>query len=250
MIQPQAPRGWMQIQMSPSSSPGRTVVALDPGEERDAGGDLRRLLQGEQPRQNAAVAAAVEHEAASQLEPASGLEVEDAHRDLVVGHLDRFHLVVEAHLHPLPSRCGGQGLVEIVPRHLEGLGSLSGEDVGEAEARPSFTIEKQGRVLGLVATGGHCLEQARLGEDVVASRKEGLTDLETRKGSSLEADDPVALPREQRARDAAGRTSSNDEDVGVHGSGRARGRRSRSTADLGEVSRCPTSSGSCGQDVR
>ena len=82
-------------------------------------------------RGNPAVPTAIEDEAGLQLESALGLEIEDAQRDLVACRLDRFDLVVEANVHPLPSGRGGQGLVEVVAGHLEGLRPLPGEDIGE-----------------------------------------------------------------------------------------------------------------------
>ena len=84
MIQAQAPRGWMQIQMSPSRSPGGRSSPSTQVKSATRGGISERLLQRQQPRKNAAVAAAVEDEAGlASWSRRSALEIEDAHRHLV-----------------------------------------------------------------------------------------------------------------------------------------------------------------------
>jgi len=196
----------------------RTIVALDPGEERDAWGNLRALLQPEQPRKNASVATAVEDEAGVQLEAAVGLEIENAQRDLVACELDRLHLVVEADVHAVASGGRRERLVEVVPGNLEGLGPLPREGVGEAEALAPLAIQEERRVLGLVPPGDHGIEEARGSEDVVAPGEQRLADLEPGKGACLERDDPVTLPAEERASNTASRPGPDDENVGVHGS--------------------------------
>ena len=222
MIQAHAPRGWMQIQMSPSRSPGgrsspSTQDLYSEGEERDAWWNLRTLLEPKQARKNPAVPAAIEDEAGLKLEPPIGLEIENAQRDLIACELDRFDLVIVADVHAVPSGSGGQCLVEVVSGHLERLSPLPGEDVGETETLAALAIQEEGRVLGLVPAGDDRVQQSRVGQDVVGPGKERLADLEPGKRASLEGDDPVALAREERASDAAGRPSSDDEDVGVHG---------------------------------
>ena len=158
MIQAQDPRGWMQIQISPSRSPdGRaspsTQVksAILGGTSEGFSSERRRGKTRPYPLQSSTK----EARNSSRRSASTSRTVKETR---VRTKIDRFDPVIVANLHPLAPGRGGEGLIEVVSRNLVGLGRLPREDVGKAEPLVVLARQEESSSLGLVPSSDDRIE--------------------------------------------------------------------------------------------
>src|SRR5216683_7261683 len=76
----------------------RSLVRLDPGEEREARSEHRRPLQLQESRQDAAITAAVEHETSAQPHWQLALQIGGGHLHLIREEFNRAYAMAEANI--------------------------------------------------------------------------------------------------------------------------------------------------------